>query len=66
LEFETLLVHFVIENYFTAVVLISNSVYRNRGVPIAAFEFSGHSVSFMCQLLNQHFKDLVSLFFSGM
>jgi len=58
-------VHLIIENYFTAVaVLISNSVYRNRGVPIAAFEFSSRSVSFMCQLLNQNFKDLISLHFS--
>lgn len=57
LEFETLLVHLIIENYFTAVdVLISNSVYRYRGVLIAAFEFSSHNVSFMRQLLNQHFK----------
>jgi hypothetical protein len=43
-ESETFLVHFVIEMYFTAVaVLISNSVCRNCGVPIAAFEFSSQS-----------------------
>lgn len=56
LEFETFLVHFVIEMDFTAVVvLISNSVCRNCGARLLHLNFPA-SLSFMCQLFNQQIE----------